>query len=412
MTRYVWEPVERVLRGMFYDVLGENVHPPSLREVWIDMDRPARGDAMVIAEFDGCSVPGQSRRVYQKVIHEADSLRESWFGLRRRARGRVRYEAHSLYSQIIENHLLETELRAARESLSRLERVCADPAQLARAHEMYYRQAELIQRNHQMRHSPYQGILGADFGLANYTQTYTTNTTNLTATQQALMQQQLGRAMDQQMANAFQGGLYSQNAQSAYQQQALTYEQMRNAYSVLRQGTSQNDINDAFMYAMQELNGLGSSTGTEQANKKGMALLKENLTPEQLKTYEEKQYFEVKGGKSGKTYRIHHGRQMNIREVDAEGKEVQGLCFLPQGGLVAGDCMLAQKNALELDEDKALKVANKFPVQRGWTVDPRDAAAAQADMMRAQMDYESARMRMMYDTRVASNRTLHGTFVD
>jgi hypothetical protein len=33
---------------------------------------------------------------------------------------------------------------------------------------------------------------------------------------------------------------------------------------------------------------------------------------------------------------------------------------LPRGGLAAGDVMLAQKNALELFESEALKVANRF----------------------------------------------------
>ena len=36
------------------------------------------------------------------------------------------------------------------------------------------------------------------------------------------------------------------------------------------------------------------------------------------------------------------------------------LCFMPEGGLVVGDMMLAQKLALELFESDALEVANKF----------------------------------------------------
>lgn len=120
--------------------------------------------------------------------------------------------------------------------------------------------------------------------------------------------------------------------------------------ATLRPGTIDNDINT------------WGAVGDEEANKKGIELLKSHLTPEQIKTYEEKNYFEVKGGSSGKTYRINHGRQMNIHELDAGGKPIQGWCFLPRGALVAGDVMLAQKNALELYEDKALRIANKFPV--------------------------------------------------
>lgn len=85
-----------------------------------------------------------------------------------------------------------------------------------------------------------------------------------------------------------------------------------------------------------------------------------NLSPEQRASYEKNNYFDVKGGSSGKTYRIRHGRQMNIEQLDAKGSRVCGWCFLPQGGLVAGDCMLAQKTALELFETEALKVANRF----------------------------------------------------
>lgn len=101
--------------------------------------------------------------------------------------------------------------------------------------------------------------------------------------------------------------------------------------------------------------------GNPEAQAKGMALLKENLTPEQRAQYEQHKYFDVIGGTTGRTYRIHHGRQMNIRRLNRSGKPVEGLCFLPQGGLVAGDVMLAQKTALEVCENDALKVANKFP---------------------------------------------------
>ena len=36
------------------------------------------------------------------------------------------------------------------------------------------------------------------------------------------------------------------------------------------------------------------------------------------------------------------------------------LCFAPEGGLVVGDVMLAQKLALELFESDTLKVANRL----------------------------------------------------
>jgi hypothetical protein len=97
-----------------------------------------------------------------------------------------------------------------------------------------------------------------------------------------------------------------------------------------------------------------------EAHERGMRLLKDNLTPAQLQQYTRYGYFEVVGGKSGKRYRIRHGRSMNIDQLDKNGRRVCGWCFFPEGNLVTGDVMLAQKAALELFEAEALKIANKM----------------------------------------------------
>jgi len=124
---------------------------------------------------------------------------------------------------------------------------------------------------------------------------------------------------------------------------------------------------DAFWRQREEVGSAGYGfasididVGTEEAQRKGITLLRENLTPEQREQYDRARHFDIKGGVSGKTYRIHHGRQMNIHELDAAGNKARGWCFLPQGGLVAGDVMLAQKTALELYETEALAIANPF----------------------------------------------------
>jgi hypothetical protein len=100
------------------------------------------------------------------------------------------------------------------------------------------------------------------------------------------------------------------------------------------------------------------------ADAKALALLKSWLSPEQLADYERHQHFYVTGSHSRRTYRIRHGRQLNIDEmdgrVDRRRKPVFTWCFLPEGQLAAGDVMLAQKIALETDERAALKVANRF----------------------------------------------------
>ena len=60
------------------------------------------------------------------------------------------------------------------------------------------------------------------------------------------------------------------------------------------------------------------------AEEKGLALLKQWLSPVQLAQYEKYGYFEVTGGDSGKHYRIRPTRQMNVDELD----ERRADCYL------------------------------------------------------------------------------------
>jgi len=147
----------------------------------------------------------------------------------------------------------------------------------------------------------------------------------------------------------------------------LTIETLRQAARALAQNSQHDDWRAAFLFGILPVDYSGAfrvtpniEVGTKEAQERGLSLLKENLTPEQLQSYEKNQYFEVTGGESGKRYRIRHGRQMNIEQLDAKGNRESGLCALPVGGLVAGDCMLAQKTALELYESEFLKIANRF----------------------------------------------------
>ena len=95
------------------------------------------------------------------------------------------------------------------------------------------------------------------------------------------------------------------------------------------------------------------------AEEKGLALLKQWLSPAQLTQYEKYHYFEVTGGDSGKHYRIRPTRQMNVDELDQHGVRTISYCFGPEGELPLGDMMLAQKIALENDEEAALALANR-----------------------------------------------------
>jgi hypothetical protein len=96
------------------------------------------------------------------------------------------------------------------------------------------------------------------------------------------------------------------------------------------------------------------------AHLRAITLLKEWLSAAQRAQYERTQHFDVLGSASGRRYRIYHGTQFNIEEVDADGDAVAALCFVPEGRLAVGDVMLAQKIALETNEPWALAVANRI----------------------------------------------------
>lgn len=93
---------------------------------------------------------------------------------------------------------------------------------------------------------------------------------------------------------------------------------------------------------------------------RGLKLMKDWLTDEQLAQYDKHNYFDVTGCHSGKRYRIRHGTGANVYELDDAGRPRAGWCFVPKDYLVAGDVMLAQKIALETDERGTLAVANNF----------------------------------------------------
>jgi hypothetical protein len=97
------------------------------------------------------------------------------------------------------------------------------------------------------------------------------------------------------------------------------------------------------------------------AYQRGLELLKANLTASQLDDFLTYRRFDVIGGSTGRTYRIRLTGPMNVEEVDQDGLCTQRLCFLPEGRLVDGDIVLAQKVALESFESEALVIANKLP---------------------------------------------------
>ena len=100
----------------------------------------------------------------------------------------------------------------------------------------------------------------------------------------------------------------------------------------------------------------------ETRSARGITLLRAWLSLQQNQQLEYHNYFEVTGCDSGKRYRIQHGMCQNVFELDSGGRPRMGWCFVPQGNLVPGDVMLAQKIALETDERGALSIAKQFLV--------------------------------------------------
>jgi hypothetical protein len=103
-----------------------------------------------------------------------------------------------------------------------------------------------------------------------------------------------------------------------------------------------------------------SIAGWSVANRRGLELLKANLTTAQLNDFMTYRRFDVVGGVSGRVYRIRYAGTMNVKELDRNGRCVRRLCFYPEG-LVHGDIVLAQKAALEAFETETLAIANKYP---------------------------------------------------
>jgi hypothetical protein len=105
------------------------------------------------------------------------------------------------------------------------------------------------------------------------------------------------------------------------------------------------------------------AAGFATREERGVNLLREWLSPKQRAQFDANRYFDVIGCDSRKRYRIHYGHTTNVHEMGHDDLPSVGWCFGPQGQLVVGDVMLAQKIALETYEYSALAVANRFTIR-------------------------------------------------
>lgn len=102
----------------------------------------------------------------------------------------------------------------------------------------------------------------------------------------------------------------------------------------------------------------------KEADERARQLLLDHLSEEQKKTFEKDGWFECVGNKTGKTYRIHNYR--NINTVQGKTK----YCLVQKDTVPLPDQLLTEKMLIENDEDKFLKVANRFDTESGYIVPP------------------------------------------
>lgn len=372
------EAVERALERMFRQVLADSEgEPPQLREVRITRNE-FRQHLEIRARF---AVEGSPDKFILSVVSEHELQRSE-----RSAGGSNRwmYDAGVLWSRLYEDHYVRRMQRAARDSVVEAYRQ-GDFGLAEHRRQMVDQIAQHASQNHtlfvrdsnrsmtatevRMRQQQYNWNVDTAYDvspIATVAQEYT-----------ARVSRELARQMEERIMATLGLDAQATTSTTGEGQPALTVETIREAARALSQAPVDVDWRRAFLIEESRTNWLpysdavlyGSAiwtapnieVGTKEAQERGLQLLKDNLTPEQHQSYEANRYFDVKGGESGTTYRIRHGRQMNIDVLDAKGNRQSGVCFLPVGGLVAGDCMLAQKTALELYENEALKIANKFP---------------------------------------------------
>ena len=99
---------------------------------------------------------------------------------------------------------------------------------------------------------------------------------------------------------------------------------------------------------------------SREPERRSLKLMRRWLSVAQREQFDTRGYFDVVGSHTGRRYRIKIGTSTNIIELDSSEHAVARFCFVPSEILPAGDVMLAQKIALENNEQSALAVARTF----------------------------------------------------
>lgn len=238
-------------------------------------------------------------------------------------------QLRSAYARLFENHLLHLDIVAVEERFSVWARECCDPEEIALQRRRLAEEVRHIRAHHGNHYAPAPVWVGFDTGSI---------AAGDVVTIEISPRGYLSPVAVEAEAH-IDGELRGQLGREYARMQDRLWNQIGGSY------------NEPWF---------GRDVGAAEAQAKGEKLLRAWLSPEQLAQYDSHKHFEVIGSATGTRYRIRHGRQMNIDQLDAQGNKVCGWCFLPEGGLVAGDCMLAQKIALETDEASALETANQI----------------------------------------------------
>jgi hypothetical protein len=115
------------------------------------------------------------------------------------------------------------------------------------------------------------------------------------------------------------------------------------------------------------------------ARERAEELLTEMLSDEQRQTYEEHNWFAVRGSASGRIYRIGSGTVNNVSRLSEDGTvRDQVLCAHPLD-IPDADCHLAQMLLLVTDENEFVRIANKHGVAGYDAVLPENLEAYRAE---------------------------------
>lgn len=102
----------------------------------------------------------------------------------------------------------------------------------------------------------------------------------------------------------------------------------------------------------------------KKAQRLARKVLCENLTRRQRQTLERLGYFDIEV--KGRRFRIHANRyQHNVRELDAEGREMREYCAHTSHACPVDDHLLAQKLMLETEPDEFARIANVWDLRSG-----------------------------------------------